>query len=251
MENFSSPLAQPFDYPEGEHGILLIHGFTGSPSHMRKIGDALHERGFAVRGILLPGHGTKPEDMLNASWQDYLQAARTAAQEMRKQYAHFTVAGLSMGGVLALMLAEEMNLTACVAIAAPMNTTNRFRHFALIGSYFYPMVHKRADGARATLDAAYDIGYDGFPTRSTHDLNVLMHRAKTNLSLIRCPLLAVQSRQDKTVTADSPDIILNGISSRKKAMLWLQDAPHVCTISPEYMRIVDAMDAFLRQAENE
>ena len=249
MQNFSSPLAQPFDFPEGDHGVLLIHGFTGSPSHMRKIGEALHERGFAARGILLPGHGTKPEDMLNASWQDWLLAARTAAREMQAKYRHFTAAGLSMGGVLALMLAEEMELTACVSIAAPMNTTNRYRHFALVGSLFQPMMHKRPDSARKVLDADYDIGYDSFPTRSTHDLNVLMRKAKNHLSLIRCPLLCVQSHQDKTVTPDSLDTIINGASSKEKAKLWLQDSPHVCTISPEYMQIVDAMDTFLRNAE--
>ena len=57
MPDLSSPLAQPFFFPEGEHAVLLMHGFTGSPAHMRKLGEALHARGFAVRGILLPGHG--------------------------------------------------------------------------------------------------------------------------------------------------------------------------------------------------
>ena len=53
MPDLSSPLAQPFFSPEGEHAVLLMHGFTGSPAHMRKLGEALHARGFAVRGILL------------------------------------------------------------------------------------------------------------------------------------------------------------------------------------------------------
>ena len=66
MPDLSSPLAQPFFFPEGEHAVLLMHGFTGSPAHMRKLGEALHARGFAVRGILLPGHGGVPEDMIHA-----------------------------------------------------------------------------------------------------------------------------------------------------------------------------------------
>ncbi len=249
MPDLSSPLARPFFFPEGEHAVLLMHGFTGSPAHMRKLGEALHARGFAVRGILLPGHGGVPEDMRGVRWQDWLLAARTAAQELRRDYRHFTVAGLSMGGVLSLLLAQEMEPTACVPISAPMETRNRFRHLALAGSLVYPMVHKRRDPARACLDPAYDLGYTAFPTASTHHLNVLMAQARRHLSLIRCPLLAVQSHGDQTISADSLDIIMQGVSSPVRASLWLESAPHVCTISPEYGKIVDAMDEFLRRAE--
>ena len=71
MQDFSSPLCQPFDFPEGDHGVLLIHGFTGSPAHMRLIGEELHQRGFAVRGIRLPGHCENEEAMGRATWQDW------------------------------------------------------------------------------------------------------------------------------------------------------------------------------------
>ena len=69
------------------------------------------------------------------------------------------------------------------------------------------------------------------------------------LSLSRCPVLCVQSRKDEVVAADSPRIILDGVSSEKKAMLWLEDAPHVCTISPECGKIAEAIGQFLAAAE--
>ena len=78
-----------------------------------------------------------------------------------------------------------------------------------------------------------------------------MARARKDLALIRCPVLAIQSHGDKTVTPDSPEIILNGVSSKIKAQLWLEDAPHVCTISPEYPKIVQGMAEFLRRVEKE
>ncbi|MBR3109150.1 MAG: alpha/beta fold hydrolase [Clostridia bacterium] len=251
MQDFSLPQAQPFDFPEGEHGVLLIHGFTGSPSHMRLIGEGLRENGFAVRGILLPGHGESPEAMARASWQDWFQAAREAAAEMRAKYRFFSVAGLSMGGCLALMLAEQMDADACAAIAAPMKTMSRFRSLASVAALVHPIVHKQADGSRKSLIADYDIGYDSYPLSSVAHLSTIMHRARRDLSLIRCPVLVIQSHGDKTVTPDSPDIILNGVSSGNKAQLWLDDAPHVCTISPEYPKIVSAITEFLRKAESE
>lgn len=245
MEDFTAPQARPFFFPEGEHGVLLIHGFTGSPAHMRLIGEGLRERGFAVRGILLPGHGESPQAMKRASWQDWVRACREAFLEMRKRYRAVSVAGLSMGGCLALMLAEETDADGCVAIAAPMKTTARFRSLAPVLAPLHPMIHKRADGERTALLADYDVGYDSYPTSSVHHLSVIISRAKKDLSLITCPVLAIQSRADQTVTADSPDIILSGVSSAKKARLWLEKAPHVCTISPEYPRIVEAMAEFL------
>lgn len=246
-----SPLARPFEYAKGEHGILLIHGFTGSPAHMRLLGESLRDRGFAVRGICLPGHGTAPEDMPRYTWQDWLLSARAAAREMAGRYRYFSAAGLSMGGVLALLLAEEMELTACVPIAAPMGTVNRFRALAPAIAPFCPFLPKKDDPARAALIAGYDIGYEVTPVASLRHLSVLMRRARQHLSLIRCPVLAVQSRGDRVVSPGSLRIILEGVSSGKKTALWLEEAPHVCTISPEYPKIAEAMAQFLKACETD
>ena len=205
---------------------------------MRLIGEGLHEKGYAVRGILLPGHGGTPKDMGKVTWQDWLLAARTAAKEMQARYPHFSVAGLSMGGAIALILAQEMDLTACVSLAAPMKTTNKFRPFALLAAPFMPMIRRKGAGP-------------DYPTISVHHLNVIMRKARQHLSLIDCPLLAIQGKRDRTVTMDSPDIILKNISSKTRASLWLNDAPHVCTTAPEYPKIIEAMDEFLKKAEKE
>ena len=97
------------------------------------------------------------------------------------------------------------------------------------------------------MDQAYDIGYSSYPTKSVYHLSVIIHKAKQDLHLHQCPVLTVQSRGDRTVTADSPDLILKGVSSEVKAQLWLDSAPHVCTISPEYDKIVNGMADFLKK----
>ncbi len=250
MQDFSSPFCQPFDFPEGDHGVLLMHGFTGSPAHMRLIGEALHARGFAVRGILLPGHCESPEAMNKVTWRDWFEAAHGAAQEMAAAYPRFSVAGLSMGGCMALMLAAgNLPVTACVPIAAPIKTTTWFRRFSLPVSLFYPTIQKAPEKGRELLDPAYDLDYDQYPTASVHQLNVIISRTRACLSSVRCPVLAIQSRGDETVSKDSPDLLLKGVGSAVKAQLWLNDAPHVCTISPEHGKITDAMADFLRKWE--
>ena len=243
MPEYLSPLAAPFFFQGSRnHAVLLIHGFTASPAQMRWIGRRLNEHGFTVCGICLPGHCTRMEDMRNVSWKDWLNAAADAFGQLKKQYEAVSVAGLSMGGVLALILAETLSCATCTAISAPMDTTNRFRRLALPLSLVYPTVHKRPDAGRAVaLPAEYDVCYDSFPTKSTHDLSVLMNMARKDLSAIHCPLLIVQSHGDKTVSQDSLSVILRGASSADKRTLWLNSAPHVCTISNEWEKITDAM----------
>ena len=83
MQDFSSPQGKPFDFPEGNHGVLLIHGFTGSPGHMRPLGEKLREAGFAVRGILLPGHGESPE-ALSLSYEIVTNSQRSLTLRLLK-----------------------------------------------------------------------------------------------------------------------------------------------------------------------
>lgn len=249
QDMFALPQAQPFELGEGEHGVLLIHGFTGSPAHMRLIGEGLAKSGFAVKGIRLPGHGTCPEDMKNVSWQDWLRQVRLAAREMQKKHRYFSVAGLSMGGVLSLILAQEMDVTACVPIAAPIRIFNPFRRVALVMSPFVPMIGWSSKREEVFDPNTYHIGYRRYPTKSIHDLSVLMDKAEKDFSLIHAPVLCVQSKGDKTVRPESPKMILEGVSSRRKAMLWLETSPHVCTIYDEKEKIIEAMCVFLRKAE--
>ena len=118
-----NPYGRPFEF-EGsrEHGILMIHGFTATPGTLYPMGKTLHETtGLFVRGILLPGHGTTVEDMAATRWHDWLRAAEIAFDEMRKICKTVSVAGLSMGGTLTLLLAETKSLRSAVAIAPALS----------------------------------------------------------------------------------------------------------------------------------
>lgn len=243
--------ARPFFLEGGEHAVLLTHGFTGTPASMRPIGNFLHAQGFTVQGILLPGHGTRLEDMRQASWQQWLDAELTAVRKLKERYEHVSVCGLSMGGDLTLLAAEQMDVTCCIPISAPMKTQARFTWLARQAAVFKPVLHWRSGAVSdATLLQDYNIGYTGFPTASVYHLNCLMHRARRNLFSITCPLLVVQSHADHTISPDSADIILRGAGSKVKEVLWLKDVPHTCTISREWENIARSIAAFARKAEN-
>jgi len=251
VRNFADTNAQPFLLKGGPHGVLLLHGFTGSAAHMRLIGVELNRQGFTVQGIHLPGHATTMEEMAKTGWQDWLRAAKEVYLSLQDACETVCVAGLSMGGVLSLILAEQMPVKAVVTISAPMPMKNRFASLSRLTAPFRPIMYwKGSEEREKLLNQEYDYGYLGFPTARAAELLHLIRLARANLFSVTCPVLAVQSHADETIHEQSAQIILQGVKSAKKAMLWLEDVPHVCTISTEYLHIAETMAAFFSEALN-
>ena len=247
---FEAPEAQPFDFAGGEHGVLLIHGFTGSPGHMRLIGEHLRDQGFTVKGICLPGHAQTMQAMADVTWRDWLNAAVEGYEALKKTCRFVSVAGLSMGGCLSLILAERYPLTAVAPISAPMAVQNRMMPFARLAAPFIKTISWGSDPDRpSVLDKRYDLGYAGFPTKSAADLSHLIRLARKNLGSITCPILAVQSHADETIAPESGEVIVARASSTDKRLLWLEGVPHVCTISPEHEHIAAEIGELFRRAE--
>ena len=250
MPDMTAPEAQPFFFQGDRHGVLLIHGFTGTAAHMRLIGEELAAQGFTVRGINLPGHGSTMENMAKSDWKQWLHAAKSAVAEMKETCDHVSVAGLSMGGVLTMLLAEQMELTAAAPISAP--TAVKAKALALSGIAHYFIKHiwwQTHEERQSMLDQRYDYGYPGFPTKCGASLYRLMTMARRNLFAITCPILVVQSHGDETIAEESAETIMAGVSSERKGVLWLDEVPHVCTISREYRRIAAEIGRLFREAE--
>lgn len=246
---FTDEVCQPFRLEGGRHGVLLIHGFTGSAAHMRPLGEALHAQGFTVQGINLPGHAVSMEAMSRTGWQDWLDAAKEAFLRLKGECEMVSVAGLSMGGCLSLLIAEQMEPAAVAAISAPMATQNRLLPLARAAAPFVPVIRWRARKENVRIDARYDYGYPGFPTRCGYDLHRLIRMARQDLHAVQCPLLAVQSHADAVISRDSAEVIVRGVSSKRAGALWLEGVPHVCTISDQLPVIARAVGGLFREAE--
>ena len=250
--SFDHEVCKPFYHKGSDNGILLLHGFTDCAAHMRKLADVLAQRGYTVRTINLPGHVTSEEDMAKTNWQQWLHAAKEAALQMRNELSTFTVGGLSMGGVLALLIAQQMKVDGCVTLAAPTAAQNPLLPLSGIAAPFVKRIAWKAnDDRRSGLDHTYDYGYSGFPTAKAADLYRLIRMARSNLFCIHCPILAVQGDADQTISKTSADDILLGVSSTVRQKLWLPGVPHVCTLSDQLPAIADAVDGLMQRAQLE
>lgn len=252
--SFADAVCQPL-YLEGEkrngktHGVLLLHGFTGSAAHMRPLAEALHARGFTVMVINLPGHASSMDRMADCTWEEWLDASKEAFCQLKEKCDYASVAGLSMGGCLALLIGEQMQPTAILPISAPMGTKAPLWLAAILQPAIKTIWWRRRDERLSPVDERYDYGYPGFRSKCAGHLSRLIKMARQNLHAVTRPVLIVQSHADSTITANSAQVILDGVSSARKGVLWLENAPHVCTISPEVDAIAERAAEHFRWAE--
>ena len=108
--------AEPYSATGGPGGVLVLHGFTGNPSSMRSLSEALAREGWAVELPRLPGHGTTVEDMMTTRWSDWTGAALDAYDALAASHPRVAVVGLSMGGGLAAYVATQRPVAGCVFI---------------------------------------------------------------------------------------------------------------------------------------
>src|SRR3954451_8659309 len=101
------PEAEPFSHDGGPVGAVLCHGLTGIPGSMRPWAEGLAGAGLTVRVPRLPGHGTRWQDANKVTWQDWYDELERAFDDVRSRCEQIFVLGLSMGGTLALRLAQQ------------------------------------------------------------------------------------------------------------------------------------------------
>lgn len=232
--------AAPFSFEgngsNARTGVLLVHGFTGSPTSMLGWGEHLAAEGYTVVGPLLPGHGTRWQDMNRCTWQDWVSAMDSALSELASRVDEVFVFGLSMGGTLTLRLAQtHPELKGIVVVNASLATQRKdamllplFKNF--IGSF--PGIVN--DIKKPGMD---EQGYGRLPLKAAYELRTLWGVVRGDLSTITCPVLYFRSRTDHVVEAISGTILMDGLSATQATEVVLEDSFHVATMDNDAPQI--------------
>jgi len=209
-------------------GILLFHGWTSPPDELLPLAKYLNSLGYTVSAPLLSGHGTKPEDLKGVTWQDWLEDSQNALRELKKQTSQIFVGGISMGGNLAILLAEDESVAGILSLGTPIRF--HLHRFAKAGLFFTGMVKtyrkkyfppwvKKKRGARPA--------YPYYPVASAKETMRLAEATKKFLPEVSKPIIIMQAKRDYMVSQKSPGIIYRSVRSEIKEIYWVEDAYHV------------------------
>ncbi|MDQ0990416.1 carboxylesterase [Streptomyces sp. V3I7] len=238
------PGAEPYRHDGGEVGILLCHGFTGSPQSLRPWAEHHAAHGLTVSLPLLPGHGTRWEDMRLTGWRDWYAEVDRELRSLRERCARVFVAGLSMGGALALRLAARHgDAVAGVVVVNPANKVHGASAYAL------PVARhlvRSAPGIASdiALEGAQELAYDRVPLHAAHSLRTYLRLLDGELPQVTQPLLLLRSAQDHVVPPADSARVLSRVSSRDVREVVLEHSYHVATLDHDADRIFEESLAF-------
>lgn len=243
------PGAEAWSSPGGgPHGVLVLHGFTGSPVSMRPVAEALADAGFAVELPRLPGHGTAVADMVETGWDDWLTEADRAltALQGRVPDGKVVVVGLSMGGALTAALAEgHPELSGIVLINTPVSAPEEL----LSG------VEGMLAGGTDVIDSiggdiadpdADEASYDETPLRPLLTLLAAEEQVRERLGEVTAPALLITSRQDHVVAPTDSDILAAELGGPVER-IWLDKSFHVATLDYDRAEVAAATVAFAQR----
>ena len=213
-----------------EIGILLVHGFTGSPASMRPWAEYLNQRGYTVKVPLLPGHGTTPHDLNLVKWQEWPAKVESDLQELLRTCRKVFICGLSMGGGTTLNIATRYSKDlAGIILVNPMIHVKFVPHqVAWAISRFQKMRDSVGDDIKRPGITEY--GYDALPAVGVYELLKMLHYTRKRLHDVTAPMLLFHSVDDHTLPVTNTEIVMKGVGSRQKQRIELVNSYHVATL---------------------
>lgn len=236
-----------FQNPESEGGsffwpgrndkhtaILLFHGFTATTVEVRPLASFFHTLGYHVSGPLLPGHGVSPEELNRVNYQDWIDKAEFAYQQLAGQYEKVFVCGESMGGLLTLWLASEHpEINGIMVFAPALKIPNLW-----LSGLLWPFIKFRLKN-NVDLSSPWQ-GFNVVPMRAASQLFRLQRKIRNKLSDVRVPLMVFQGKLDVTIDPMGAVDVLEKVSTDDKEMVWLEESSH-CILLDRQLDLVQKL----------
>jgi len=243
----SSPAdVKPASFPNGPTGVLVLHGFTGSPQSMRPLAVRFAEQGHSVELPLLPGHGTKIEDLVPTRFDDWYRAAAASYAELSARCERVVVVGLSMGGTLATILAIESEPAALILINPQVTPPPEPVVDVVKGLVAEGVATITAIGGDIAKENTEELAYAATPVAALMSFIERCQTLADELPKVTCPVLLFTSPQDHVVDPVSSDALAAGVSGPVERVT-LERSFHVATLDHDAKLIEDRSCAFITE----
>ncbi|SEA99642.1 carboxylesterase [Thalassobacillus cyri] len=232
-------------YQEGNDlGILVIHGFTGSPQSMRPLAETYAKSGYTVAMPRLSGHGTHYEDMEKTSYKDWVASVEEALDWLKKRTRFQFVVGLSMGGTLALHLAKQHDDLKGIVL---INAAIEIQQMEALREEENQSRYLESIHSDIQKEGVKELAYDKVPYASVIQLLDLLHGVRADLANVHCPALIFVSDEDHVVPPDNAQYIFDTIFSEHTELVHLENSYHVATLDYDFDLIIERSLEFFQQ----
>ncbi|MFJ9695145.1 alpha/beta hydrolase [Kitasatospora sp. NPDC101183] len=241
------PGAEPYSHRGSAVGVLLCHGFTGSPASLRPWAEELAGAGYTVSLPLLPGHGTRWQDMQVTRWEDWYAEVERELLELTGRCERVFVCALSMGGALALRLAAEhgTEVAGLVLVNPSVRSDSPASVLLPVLRHLLPSLPGISDDIARQGVSEY--AYDRMPLHAAWSLTRLWKEVQARLPEVTQPVLLFHSPQDHVVSAANSELVLARISSTEVTERLCQRSFHVATLDHDAGEIFAASLDFIQR----
>jgi carboxylesterase len=211
-------------------GVLLVHGFTGSPAAMRPWAEYLNNLGYTVTVPLLPGHGTRPEDLNFIQWREWPAKVESDLQSLLQRCEKVFLIGFSMGGTTSLNVAARYskNLAGLILVNPMIHVRFVPHQLAWFLSRFQKLRESVGDDIKRP--GVTEHGYDALPGVGAYQLLKMCSYTRKRLHDVTLPVQLFHSVEDHTLPVSNTEIIMREINSREKNRIELINSYHVAPL---------------------
>lgn len=247
--DFSAAAVAPYWLGEGRRGVLLLHGFAGTPPELRLLAEWLAERGFVVHAPLLAGHGTTPEEMAATGRRDWIRSAELALDQLLERCPHVGVAGQSMGGTLALHLAATRPEVEAVVTQAGLLWLRDWRLRVL--PVAKSLIRWEVPSGEVDLYRVEGIrelhSYPRRPTAAILELVRLGRQVRREMGAVVAPLLVLHGGRDSVVDPANADQILALAGSSVRALRRFERSGHGLSVDIDRLEVTETAGRWLER----
>ena len=209
----SIPNSAGFTLPGGKIGVLVIHGFTGSPVSIAPWAKFLNKSGYTVSAPLLPGHGSSWQQMNQTTWQDWYEQVEKSFLELKQSCDRVFIAGFSMGAALALRLCQirGSEVEGLIVLNPSVHDRRWFMKYVPVLKFLIASVAKGATDIAAPNPPVH--AYDRTPLKALDSLRKLWALVERDLYLIDLPIMVAYSVNDHAVDPENAMTVIDNVFS--------------------------------------
>jgi carboxylesterase len=240
------PGAEPFEHEGGRVGVLLCHGFTGSPQSLRPWAEYLAEAGLTVSLPRLPGHGTTWQEMNRTTSGDWYAEIYRAFEVLRGKTDEVFLMGLSMGGCLALRVAELTPAAVRGLVLVNPSLVPDTKLFWLTPVVKLVVPSLKGIGSDIKAEGVHEVAYFRVPVKAAATLPRLWRSTREGLGQVSQPVLVYHSTEDHVVGPGSLQALRDGLPDGLLTVRDCANSYHVATLDNDADAIFAGSLEFIR-----